>query len=117
MPKKLGKMGKENRKLHDIWRTHVLARDKHCVICGPKGRWTPQGKVKLLNAHHLIPKEFAEYRWKHDNGMTLCVHHHTLGKLSAHKHPMWFIWWLLINKPDVARLMKERTSIYIEPFL
>ena len=104
-----GKLNPETRKrinaLHKTWRSAVLARDKCCQVCGQK--------AKRLNAHHLIPREFEEYRWNVDNGMTLCVHHHTLGKLSAHKHPMWFIWWLMVNKPNVIKLMKERTAIYM----
>ena len=72
--------------LDKIWRDHVLYRWPSCAICGKTdGR---------LNAHHLIPREFKEFRWDVDNGMTLCVSHHTFGKLSAHKNPMWFVMWM-----------------------
>jgi 5-methylcytosine-specific restriction endonuclease McrA len=69
------------------WRENVLKRDGYqCVICkaGPKH----------LNAHHLIPKNFKEYALNVDNGLTLCPTHHTLGKFSAHKNPLWFGMWL-----------------------
>lgn len=88
------KVSKENAKLDREWRYAVLKRDRGCAICGKyDGR---------MNAHHLIPKEFKEYRWDVDNGMILCVHHHTLGKLSAHKNPVWFVMWL--SKFNKARL-------------
>ena len=69
------------------WREEVLALgDNKCARCGKADGW--------LNAHHLIPKEFTDYRWDTGNGMVLCVHHHTLGKLSAHKNAVWFVMWL-----------------------
>ncbi len=92
------KMSAENRKLHAEWRAKVLERDGYrCVACKPEA-WN---EGQRLNAHHLIPKEFKEYRWDVDNGMTLCVHHHTLGKFSAHKNPVWFTLWLKEMKTEV----------------
>ena len=102
-----GKLNPETRKrinaLHKTWRSAVLARDKCCQICGQKG--------KRLNAHHLIPKEFDEYRWDVSNGMTLCVHCHTFGKHSAHKNPVWFTLWLVKNEIKIYRWIYERTEI------
>ena len=109
-------VSKENKKLHKIWRTAVLEKDKHCQICGP----TPYGaspvsgkpKKRVLNAHHLLPKEFNDFRWLLDNGMILCVPHHTFGKFSAHKNPVWFTLWLAKNKPDVYwTTMKRVTNV------
>lgn len=100
------KTSKENRKLHAEWRAKVLARDKYCQICG-------SDKVnKVLNAHHIIPKEFSEYRWTVDNGIMLCVHHHTLGKYSAHKNPIWFVSWLSKYRPDILYTAIERLKNY-----
>ena len=80
------KISTENRKADDIWKAAIRKRDVSCQVCGKKdGR---------LNAHHLIPREFKDYRWNFDNGILLCVHHHTLGKLSAHKNPLWFVMWM-----------------------
>ena len=88
------KISTENRKADDKWKAAIRKRDVHCVICG-KGLALGEGfKAPRLNAHHLIPKEFKDYRWDLDNGMLLCVHHHTLGKLSAHKNPLWFVMWM-----------------------
>ena len=90
------KTSKENRKLHKLWRAGVLLKDNgYCQICGP------DKYNKVLNAHHLIPKEFKEYRWDVDNGMILCVNHHTLGRFSAHKNPFWFVHWLGAHKPKI----------------
>ena len=79
------------------WKKAVRERDVHCQICGPQSRPTQ----KILNCHHLIPREFEEFRWDVDNGMLLCVHHHAWGKLSAHKNPIWFSEWLLRNKKPI----------------
>ena len=54
----------------------------------------------MLNAHHLVPRQFIEYRLEMDNGITLCVHCHNFGKFSAHKNPLWFANWLKQNKED-----------------
>ena len=110
-------MSKENRKLHEEWRKKVYARDKWCQICGPVAYGTVPTtgvvlyqKQKRLNAHHLIPKEFKEYRWDVDNGMTLCVHHHTLGRFSAHKNPVWFNQWLRNCRPEILKLALLRLA-------
>lgn len=48
-----------------------------CIICGSN---------KLLNAHHIIPREFQETRWDTLNGVPLCISHHKYSKFSAHKN-------------------------------
>ena len=96
------KTSKENRKLHAEWRAKVLARDGCCQICGKSDG--------MLNAHHLIPKEFKIWRWDVRNGIILCVQHHTLGKFSAHKHPIWFTSWLSKNRPDILYEVIERIN-------
>lgn len=76
------------------WKLAVRARDVVCQMC-------PPDKVnKILNAAHLIPKEFEEFRWDLMNGILSCVHHHKWGKLSIHKNPIWFCLWLIRNKPN-----------------
>lgn len=46
------------------WRKEVLARDKHCVICGGE---------KHLEAHHIFGyKGYPQLRDNVDNGITLC---------------------------------------------
>mgnify|MGYP003149548067 CR=1 FL=1 len=91
---------KRDKRYHD-WRNKVLERDDHkCVIC--------KTSTKRLNAHHLIPKNFKEYEADVDNGLTLCVSHHTLGRFSAHKHPIWFSIWLEKNRPSLYWIAFQR---------
>lgn len=64
------------------WREAVKARDKKCVICG---------QVKMLNAHHIIPKQIKEFRHDIRNGVSLCPKHHRFSfELSAHQNPLIF---------------------------
>ena len=86
-----------------IWSDAVKSRDNQfCQVCNRAI------ELVRLNAHHLIPREFIQWRWSVDNGMTLCVHCHTLGKCSAHKNPIWFFLWLHKNKPDTFHLSISR---------
>lgn len=86
---------KERNKADKEWRLAIKARDKFCQVCG-------EGKEhKVLNAHHLIPKMYSEFRWDLDNGMLLCFQHHSLGRCSAHQHPVWFSRWLQFERPKI----------------
>lgn len=105
------RMSTKNAKLHEIWRNAVLKRDDGCCQICPRDRTFKP--VKRLNAHHLIPKEFTEWRWDVDNGMTLCVYHHKFGKFSAHKNPVWFVWWLTNNKIELYEVLWRRMKTLI----
>lgn len=105
------RMSKENAKLHREWAKKIRERDKWCQICGPGLALAEGWKAPKLAAHHLIPREFDEYRWDIDNGMLLCVHHHVWGKFSAHKNPIWFADWLIMNRYDVIKQMREKMDI------
>ena len=95
-------MKRKFNKEHKDWRERVLQRDNHtCVIPGCE-------KIKFLNAHHLIPNTFHDYEFTLDNGMTLCSHHHTLGKFSAHKNPIWFYEFLLHHHPVTLGICIDR---------
>jgi len=89
-----------------IWRKAVIERDKGCIICGKSG--------KYLNAHHLIPWQFTEWRTDIDNGVTLCPHHHTLNKFSAHLNPMWFSRWMRIHKNKIYQIVIRRLREFDE---
>lgn len=56
----------------DDWRLFIFQRDNfQCQMCGDRAR---KGHKVVLNAHHI--KRFAIYpnlRFKHNNGITLCV--------------------------------------------
>ena len=90
------------------WSARIRERDGQCAICGAKD--------KRLNAHHLVPRQFEKYRLDMDNGITLCVTHHTFGKWSAHKNPIWFYEWMLNNRSEqlglaISRLMELQNEI------
>jgi len=100
------KVAKKELEAQKEWRRQVLERDGHkCQICDPSV------VAKRLNVHHLIPRGIKEYRWDVDNGMTLCVRHHTLGTFSAHKHPFWFVNWLWKTKPKIYFQMERRNAL------
>ena len=94
-------MKRKYTKEHKAWRAKVLNRDDNkCVVCGKSG--------KYLNAHHLVPNLFKEYEYTVNNGITLCPHHHTLGRWSAHKNPLWFSNFLHIEYPILSMLANNR---------
>ncbi len=86
---------KERNKKDKIWKEEVIKsygmKEKKCVICGNK---------KMVNIHHIIPKEIKEFRWDIENGVPLCPKCHKFGMLSAHKNPLWFMNWLNDVYPD-----------------
>ena len=89
MPTKKSIIAKKDRE----WKEVIRERDKCCQICKRS-----EGK---LDAHHLIPKQFKEFRWDVDNGMILCFQHHKVGKYSAHLNAIWFAQWLLNNQREI----------------
>ena len=93
-------MKRRYNKEHNYWRDCVLERDECCVIC--------QKGAPYLNAHHLIPNNFKKYSFNIDNGLTLCAGCHTLGRYSAHKHPIWFSNWLKKYRPITYLQVVER---------
>ena len=76
-----------------LWTEVVKIRDGNkCVICGDE---------KYLNAHHLISRKVFKYRWKIDNGISLCPLHHNFSvELSAHTAPWGIEDWLKENRPE-----------------
>ena len=86
------------------WRSDVLAKDGDgCVVCPEYKR-----KLKNCNVHHIIPKEFIEFALNVDNGISLCPSHHTLGRFSAHKHPIWWIKWMSKHVPEMYWIAIDR---------
>ena len=48
-----------------------------------------------LNSHHIFSRKNASTRWDVENGMCLCIGHHTMSsKKSAHGNPIWFTYFL-----------------------
>jgi hypothetical protein len=74
---------KEIKKLDDLWSRLVkLSANNKCEYCG---------KTNNLNSHHVYSRSNRTMRWLVDNGICLCVAHHTLSNFSAHKSPIDFI--------------------------
>lgn len=86
--KKLEK--KERNKKDKEWREKILNKFNYtCAFCP---------ETKRINCHHIIPKEFKEFRWDENNGIALCPLHHKFGKYSAHRNPLWFFDYIKILK-------------------
>ena len=87
-----------------IWAEEVKHRDASCVICQ---------KTKMLNAHHIIPREILETRYNLLNGISLCPSHHRFSrKLSAHQNPLAFFMWMVRNRQEqIEYLMKKCNTI------
>lgn len=88
-------------KEHKDWRKRLIERDKGCVICGQKAK---------IAAHHLIPKEYEEYRSDINNGVMLCFKHHMKYGfyISPHSHgAMLFAIWLLNNRKEQFKWVEE----------
>lgn len=76
-----------DKKLDNAWSLLVkLKAGMKCEYCG---------KTTTLNSHHVYSRSKRSTRWLPDNGVCLCVSHHTFNSgFSAHKTPLEFIDWL-----------------------
>ena len=74
-------------KLDKIWSLLVKHKAKwECEYCG---------KSSTLNSHHIYSRSKKSTRWHVQNGICLCVAHHTFSStFSAHKTPLEFVQWL-----------------------
>ena len=87
-------MKKIDKQLDDAWSKKVkeLAGYK-CEYCG---------KTSPLNSHHIYSRSKKSTRWDVDNGVCLCVGHHTFSSsFSAHKTPLEFVEWVKAYRGDV----------------
>lgn len=74
-------------KLDDAWSELVKLRaGNKCEYCGKKSP---------LNSHHIFSRSKKSTRWLPENGICLCVGHHTFSStFSAHLTPTEFTYWL-----------------------
>ena len=81
-------------KLDKIWSLLVKHRAGwRCEYCG--------SREKVLNSHHIYSRSNRSTRWDLENGVCLCVGHHTFStKFSAHKTPTEFTEWLYSVKGE-----------------
>jgi hypothetical protein len=79
---------KIDNKLDEAWSLLVkLVAGNKCEYCG---------KTSPLNSHHVYSRSKRSTRWFLDNGVCLCVGHHTFSSgFSAHKTPTEFTEWII----------------------
>ena len=83
-----------DNKLDILWSLLVKHRAGfRCEYCG--------SREKVLNSHHIYSRSNRSTRWDLENGVCLCVGHHTFStKFSAHKTPTEFTEWLYETKGE-----------------
>ena len=83
-----------DNKLDKLWSLLVKHRAGFkCEYCGTR--------EKVLNSHHIYSRSNRSTRWDLENGVCLCVGHHTFStKFSAHKTPTEFTEWLYSVKGE-----------------
>lgn len=101
-----------DKQLDDAWSKLVKLRSgMKCEYCG---------KTSHLNSHHIYSRSKKSTRWSVENGICLCVGHHTFSStFSAHKTPLEFTDWLERYKgPDfITRLrIKANAVSKLHPF-
>lgn len=73
------------------------------------------GKIDTLNSHHIFSRSNHSVRWDLDNGVCLCVAHHTFSKgFSAHKTPVEFVEWIKEVRGEewYDNLRRKARSVY-----
>lgn len=80
-----------NRKLDEAWSLVVKIQAGYkCEYCGSE---------RELNSHHIYSRANYSTRWDIENGICLCVSHHTFNnQFSAHRTPIEFTKWLERSK-------------------
>jgi len=93
-------------KLDTAWSELVKLRaGNKCEYCGKKSP---------LNSHHIFSRSKKSTRWLPENGICLCVGHHTFSStFSAHKTVLEFVDWLTRYKGQdfIDRLRIKANSI------
>lgn len=95
-----------DKDLDGAWSLLVkLVAGNKCEYCG---------KESPLNSHHVYSRAKRSTRWFIDNGVCLCVGHHTFSStFSAHLTPTEFTEWIIEKRGkewyDNLRLMAHKT--------
>ncbi len=90
-----------------LWSKLILSKGA-CEVCGRK---------LGLNAHHIVGRRNLTLRYDPRNGCSLCCGCHRLYKESAHEDPIWFMAWMMQNRPEDYNYLweqKERLSTSID---
>lgn len=77
-----------------LWGKIIRGRSGACEYCGLTDE-------RQLNAHHIFPRGRLATRYDLDNGICLCINHHTFSKdFSAHVTGLEFAEWITNRKGD-----------------
>lgn len=86
-------------KADKLWSQLIRLRNKgKCEVCGKEGN----------NPHHCVGRRNLTLRHDPRNGVLLCSGCHTLKVQSAHQDPIWFIQWMMQNRPDDYNYLFEK---------
>lgn len=97
-------MKAETKKKDGVWKNLVKDRDSYeCQVCHNKNV-----AARGLQAHHILPRQFVDFRWDVKNGITLCSSCHKWSRFSAHQNALWFYLWLKSNKPIQFSYLMEK---------
>lgn len=99
-----------SKQCDDLWTNLVKIKAKYrCEYCK-----SPAG----LNSHHIFSRSNRSTRWDDENGVSLCVSHHTFGNFSAHKAPLEFAEWLKEKRGEVwyNALRRKASGVYKPDF-
>ena len=102
--KKKPKIATVRLKCDKLW-SQLIRSVGHCEYCGT---------TQNLNAHHLVSRSKLHTRYLKENGICLCVKHHTFSKdFSAHGNPLAFGKWIeeYYGKERIDFLLKESRSL------
>jgi len=90
------------------WAAAVKERDNYpCRVCH---LYFPDGWRVDLHAHHIFTRGRGWTRTDPENGVSLCMAHHTW----AHDHPMGFQDWIEQELGSDAYVALRRRSLYVE---
>lgn len=82
----------------------VAVRDDWYHRCAACGRLKP-------DAHHLIPRQHEETRYRTRNGIALCPHCHQFNPdRSPHQNAAGWLAWLAANQPELHKWYTEMTD-------
>ena len=106
---KLENKAKIRRRLLRLWKELVrLNWHNQCAVCGRKDKEPLEnGKLAILNCHHIESERNRTTRYDPANGILLCPSHHKFGKESFHRSAVWSMAWMKKNHPWLLSLVER----------
>jgi len=107
---RLENKAKIRRRLLRLWKEKVRWGWKNqCGVCGRKDKeLLPNGKLAILNCHHIESERNQVTRYDPVNGILLCPSHHKFGKESFHRSAVWSMAWLKKFHPWILSLVERK---------